>query len=630
MKIIEIVIKGVLPFNSIKLQFKKGLNAVIGENSSGKTTIFNCLLASLFYEGWKELHEKIRFSGSEPARASITFRNDNSIYRVIRELSTGSFILYKYEPATKTFKEVSREAFSLTSLLEDNFHLFPFHIYRKLFSATHTDIPSFSESKRVSMVKEEIALKKEKKEGSAKEEEVQKRIKELSLELENIKKIEEKEELLSELERKLFQIKERKEKRESLRSQIELLSQTVKENAPLEELSQDVEGKLANYKKLLKERERIRLAFAHEVEPLKEEVERAGGDDFLKNSSVKYGSILFASSLFLFLIRNPILSLIKAESLSMPLRFVFLPVIIGSVVMVGWGVFKELGRRAKREELMKQLREKELRLKKMENQVELELKKIDIITREMGLMSPDDLPQKVHSFNEAKRELEEAKAELEKELSFMGDEALLAEEEKLTKEIDLLKKELQNIGSPSASKQELEEELRALQESLEAGKEMPEETAVTPFEPLKSADLIEYLDELSRVMGLDRENSLSSLYNNLVPILKDVSNDRFETITFEEDKLGMRDSEGEFFPFEFLSTSILDMAFITILLSFIDYQASLRAIPFILDDIFITMDDSKKEKFYSKLKEIADKTGQGIVLSRCKMIEKFADNVLRI
>jgi hypothetical protein len=42
------------------------------------------------------------------------------------------------------------------------------------------------------------------------------------------------------------------------------------------------------------------------------------------------------------------------------------------------------------------------------------------------------------------------------------------------------------------------------------------------------------------------------------------------------------------------------------------------------------MDDSKREKFYMKVKEIAERTGQGIVLSRFNAIEKFADNVLRI
>jgi len=628
-KVIEIGIKGVLPFNSLKLQFKKGLNVVIGENSSGKTTIFNCFLASLFNEGWKELHEKIKISGSEPAKAFVTFRNDTSIYRVIRELSTGGFILYKYEPSTKTFKEISKDPFSLSSLLEDNFHLFPFHIYRKFFCATHTDLPSFSEAKKVAIVKEESLLRKEKKEGTAKEE-VQKRIKELSSELDNIKKVEEKEELLNDLERKLFQIKEKKGKRENLRSQIELLSQTVKENAPLEELSQDVEGKLANYKKLLKEREKIRSAFVHEVEPLKEEIQKMGGDDFLKSPFVKYGSILFGSSLLLFIIRNPILTLIKAENLSLPLRFIFLPIIIGSLGMVGWGLFKEFGRRAKKEELMKQLREKEFRLKKMENQIELELKKIDIITKEIGLMSPDDLPEKVNYFNQIKKELEEAKAELDKEVQSMRDEDLIAEEEKLTKEVEALKKELQDIGSISGSKQEIEEELKTLQESLETGVERAEETTIPSSEPLRSADLIDYLDELSRVMGQDRENSLSSLYNNLVPILKDLSKEKFETITFEEDKIGMRNSEGEFFPFDFLSSSILDMAFVTLLLSFVDYQSSLRNIPFILDDIFITMDDSKREKFYMKVKEIAERTGQGIVLSRFNAIEKFADNVLRI
>lgn len=629
MKLIEAGIKGVLPFHSLKLQFKKGLNVVIGENSSGKTTVFNCLFASLFYDGWKELREKIKVSGSEPGRVSVTFRDDTSIYRVIRDLSTGGFVLYKYDHQTKTFKEVSRDPFSLSSLLEDNLHLFPFHIYRRCFSASHTDLPSFSEAKRVSLAKEEISLRKEKRERTAKEE-VEKRIKELSSELETIKKIEEKEELLSDLERKLFQIREKKEKRENLRNQIELLSQTVKENAPLEELSQDVEGKLANYKKLLKEREKIRSAFVNEVEPLKEEIERLGGDGFFKNPFVKFGSISFGSFLFLFLIRNPILSLVKAESLSLPLRFVFLPIIIFSLGMVGWGLFREFDKKAKREELIKQLREKEFRLKKMENQIELELKKIDIITKEIGLMSPDDLPEKVNYFNQIKKELEEAKAELEKEIQAMGDEELFAEEERLTKEVESLKKELQSLGSPSASKQEIEEELKMLQESLEREEEKSEEVTLHSFEPLRSADLIDFLDELSRAMGLERENLLSSLYDHLVPILKDVSNEKFETITFEDERIGLRNSEGEFFPFDFLSSSLLDMGFIVLLLSFIDYQSALRNIPFILDDIFITMDDSKKEKFYRKLKEIAGRIGQGIVFSRFEEIGKIADNAVRI
>jgi len=628
-KLIEAGIKGVLPFHSLKLQFKKGLNAVIGENSSGKTTLFNCLLASLFNEGWKELHEKIRISGSEPARISVTFKNETSIYRVIRDLSTGGFVLYRYDSQTKTFKEVSRDPFSLSSLLEDNFHLFPFHIYRRFFSASHTDLPSFSEARRAFIAKEEISLRKEKKEKTAKEE-VEKRIKELSSELDTIKKIEEKEELLSDLEKKLFQIKEKREKRENLRSQVELLSQTVKENAPLEELSEDVEGKLANYKKLLREREKIRSAFIHEIEPLKEEIERFGGNGIFINPFVKYGTILFGSSLFLFLIRNPVLSLIKAENLSLPLRFVFLPVIIGSIVMVGWGLFREFGKRAKKEELVKQLREKEYRLKKMENQIELELKKIDIITKKLGLMSPDYLPEKVNYFNQVKKELEEVKAELEKEIQAMGDEELVAEEERLTKEVESLKKELQSLGSPSASKEEIEAELRILRESLEKEEEKPEETMFPSFEPLRSADLIDFLNEMSKTIGQDRENLLHSLYDHLVPILKEVSNERFETITFEDERIGMRNSEGEFFPFDFLSSSLIDMGFIVLLLSFIDYQSELRNIPFVLDDIFITMDDSKKEKFYRKVKEIAGRIGQGIVFSRFGEIAKIADNTVRI
>ncbi len=629
MKIIEIGIKGVLPFNSIRLQLKNGLNAVIGENSSGKTTIFNCIFASLFSEGWKDLHEKIRISGGEPPRVSVTFRNDNFIYRVIRDLSTGGFVLFKYEPQTKTFKEVSRDPFSLSSLLEDTFHLFPFHIYRRLFSATHTDLPSFSEAKKISLVKEEISKRKEKKEGTAKEE-VQNRIKQLSEELERVKKIEEKEELLSDLERKIFKIKERKEKRSNLRDRIELLTQVVKENAPLEELSHDVEGKLANYKKLLKEKEKIRAAFFHEIEPLKEEIEKLGGDGIFKNSFVKVGSIVFGVSLLLFLIRTPILSLINLESLSLPLRFLFLPIIIGSIGTVFWGLFNELSKKAKREELLKTLKEKELRLKKQENQVELELKKIEIITKEIGLMSPDDLPQKVYSFNETKRELEEAKAELEKEISDMSDEELNSEEARLSGEIEALKKELQSLGTSSASKHEIEEELRTLQESLEMEGERREETTLPSFEPLKSADLIDFLDELSRVMGQDKENSISSLLDHLVPILKEVSGGKFETVAFEDDKLGMRNPEGDFFSFDFLSSSVIDMAFLSLLLSFIDYQSGVRNIPFIFDDVFITMDDSKREKFYSKVKEIAGRTGQGLIFSRVKEIERFADNVLRI
>lgn len=629
MKVLEIGIKGVLPFNSIKLQFKNGLNAVIGENSSGKTTLFNCLFVTLFYDGWKELYQRIKVSGREPARSYATFRDDNSIYRVIRELSTGSFVLYKYEPQTKSFKEISRDQFSLSSLLEDNFHLFPFHIYRRCFSATHTDLPSFSELKRVSLLNEEASLRREKS-GAQEKEQIQKRIKELSEELERLKKIEEKEELLSDLERKNFQIKERKEKRSNLRGQIELLSAMVKENAPLEELSQDVEGKLANYKKLLKEREKIRAVFLNEVEPVKEEIGRMASQGIFKNSYVKIGSIVFGVSFLLFILRSFILSLINAESLSLPLRFLFLPIFIISVGSVFWGLFKEFSKKAKREELMKTLKEKEVRLKRFENQVELELKKIEIITKEMGLMSPEDLPQKVYSFNETKRELEEASAQLNQEISLMSDEELNSEEEGLTKEIGSLKKELQNLGSSSASRQEIEEELKTLRESLEMGEERREEVSALPIEDMRSGEIIEFLDEISRIMGQDRENSLSSLYNNLVPILKEVSKEKFETITFEENKIGMRNSEGEFFPFDLLSTSFIDMAFITVLLSFIDYQSGLRSIPFFFDDLFITMDDTKREKFYLKVKEIAERTGQGIVFSRFNDVERFADNVLRI
>lgn len=628
MKLVDLALKGVIPFKGLKLQFKKGLNAIIGKNSSGKTTIFHSILSGLFTEGWKEFKDSIRFSGTEPPRVLITFRSNGDIYRVIRELSTGAFVLYKYDHERKIFKEFSRDPFALSSLLEETLHLFPFHVFKKTCAITHRNLPSFSESKAISIIKEEAFIKK-KGERRGKEE-IEKRIKELTSELELIKKVEEKEELLSDSEKKLFRIKEQIEKRKELREKIELLEAQVKENAPLEELSQDVEGKLSNYKKLLKEREKIRAAFLHEIEPVKEEIERMKTGGIFQNPYVKIGAIVFGISILLLLIRTPLLSLIGAEELALTLRWFFLILVLGSIVAIFVGVFTETGKKARREELIKKLKEKETRLKKAENQIELELKKIEIIQKEMGLMSPDDLPEKVRAFNEAKRELEELKKELNSLITGASDEELEKEEKEISERIESLKKELQSLGTPSAGKHEIEEEIRKLKEEYETEESAGEELVTPVVENIRSQEVVNLINDLSQAMGMEKDEALSSLYNNLVPLLKDLSEEVYETITFDENTPGMRNGEGEFFPIESMSSSLIDLAFLSLVISFVEYQSELRSIPFLFDDIFITMDDIKREKFYKKLKEVAEKTGQGIVLSRTGDIAQYADNTIRI
>lgn len=620
MKIIDVSTRGIHPFEgSKKITFKQNFNFIYGENSRGKSTLYKCILIALFDEGWEELKDKIYCVEKEPARVAVTFRNEKSAYRVTRDLTTGKFVLYRYDFVRKTFVEESRDPFTLSSLLDEKFQLLPYHLYKPLCTISHEMLLMKKEAEDVISVSSP---------SQTSSDEISRRKEDLLKELEFAKEVERMEEEISDKERELFNVNKEIEERENLKEEIKFLESEIEEKKMLEEFSSTAQDKLSQYKKLMEEKEKIESTHKSRIENLEYEIETIGEVNILKNKGVIGGAIPFFSSLLLLMVRNILTDLTGLEFFISYLHYVLLPVMLGGVMTIFYSLFRETSRKSKKNKFERELRELRYRYNKSMERIELELKKISAIMTTLNIHSPDELSERVKEYEEKKIELQEKKKRFENERKKISDDALRKKKGEIEDELNRLKEELQKKGSPSMAIHEIEEELRMIEEQQE-----PYSTSsITPQSEIvevRSSLFEDFLEKLAEHSGTTQEEAITSLYDISIPLMRNVLGSDYDAFTFSDGKPGLRKVSGEFIDLDKVNQSTRDAVLIIMLMAFVKYNSEFRQNPLIMDDPFFTQDDKRKKVLFSALKDISSSI-QVIIFSRTAEGKELADNYVEV
>jgi DNA repair exonuclease SbcCD ATPase subunit len=108
MKLMELFVQGFGQFGTQRtIDFKNGVNVIIGPNESGKSTLHNAILASLFQPAKAELDSYYSWSNPDICKVKLTYQTINGeVYRISRDLKSKKVVVEKQDGAD--FTEITR------------------------------------------------------------------------------------------------------------------------------------------------------------------------------------------------------------------------------------------------------------------------------------------------------------------------------------------------------------------------------------------------------------------------------------------------------------------------------------------------------------------------------------------
>jgi len=315
---------------------------------------------------------------------------------------------------------------------------------------------------------------------------------------------------------------------------------------------------------------------------------------FKKNKLLWTGGGMFLLFVIVFFLKGFISGYFP--SMSKLLNILPLFGILGGIGLAFFALFKEMGIKERFKSLERELQEHERNFKKKEAKLEIEVEKINRLMTSLGLRSPEELTEKVKLYQELKKEAklqEEKVREIEGEMKNIA----LRSKEEVERELKEIREELQRIGPPVMSVSEIETELSQSSDIAEpVAQESPARIKVAgdPVDKL--------LSDMGDYAGEDKAFFLSRLQEFLQPSLQAVTDNRWEELFYEEDKLFLRSGD-ERVEVMRLSPSTRDLLFILVTLAFHRYLTETRPLPLLLDDVLITQDSKRRDALLEVMKE---------------------------
>ncbi len=650
----ELILSGIRNFAKLKkIDFLKGFNIIIGDNESGKTTIYDSILSILFGSSYPESKNLI-CEGEQECKAALTFKDKKGdTYRVIRDLSKDKANLFKLD-SSNNFIIINKNKDMIDQLLsseivglKEDEYIYIFSLKYPLYISTNGAYKAKEEE--MALIDETPAIEKlEGIEGNA-------AWSESGAETESIDRIKNDEELAFK-EKRLNTLKEALTKVDQL-SKIEYkidevqtkLSDTKKKleslNIAEKELAQNINGleslKLfaelsaeINIDELIDSYEKKEIERAKELDEVREKLELLKERrDLIPNKPVFQNPFLIAGAV---LITASLFSVISFN-LTDIFQILFFVGFFGGAGSIAFAIFNDFQNNSKRKELdlkinniNKQLNDKSTRYGKEDTQFQDILKK----TSSSNAHELGSRYKKYQELLQQKEFLEEKKKRL---LEGKEREEIEGEFKQLQKEKAELDSKVQGYTGLSTDIYDIEAEIkkteREIREYKGTGKAELQKAASYKTHSIETTRCAEHTEiinwqMLEKILGKDPRDLLPIIESKTKMYLQRLTLGRYSGLNINSGIYLTAKEKNKKAELNKLSKSVIDQVYLALHFALTSILSAKHTFPFLIDDPFLTLDPQREAIAVEILREMG-KDNQVIFLSSHKS-QKTGDNVIQL
>ena len=647
----ELILSGIRNFAKLKkIDFSKGFNIIIGDNESGKTTIYDSILSVLFGSAYPNSKNLI-CEGQQECKAALTFKDKKGdTYRVIRDFSKDKANLFKLN-SSKNFIIINKNKDMIDQLMISEIIGLKEDEYAYLFSLKY---PIYTSSNGTyESINEEMALLDEmpvveRLEGlednvmEEQESESLDRIKngeELAFKQKRLVTLKEALTKIDQLSKIEYKIDELQDKLSGAKKRLESLSIAEKESAQninsLESLKTfaelpaniNIDELIDTYEKKEIEKAKELDEVREELEHLKERMDIIPNKPVFQNPFLIAGAVLIAASLFS----------VASFNITGLFQILFFVGFFGGAASISFAIFNDFQNSSKRKELdlkinniNKQLTDKSTKYGKEDAQFQDILKKTSSgNAQELGLRY-----KKYQELLQQKEFLEEKKKRL---LEGKEREEIEGEFKQLQKEKAELDAKVQGYTGLSTDIYDIEAEIKKIEKEIRAytgtGNKEKQAAASHKEHNIKAGRHSDKTEAISwsileKILGKDPHDLLPLIENKAKLYLQRLTLGRYSGLNInggiyltdkEKDKKSELDK---------LSKGVTDQVYLALHFALTSILSAKHPFPFLIDDPFLTFDPQREAIAVDILREMA-KDNQVIFLSSHKS-QKTGDNVMQL
>jgi len=648
----ELILSGIRNFTKLKkIGFSKGFNIIIGDNESGKTTIYDSILSILFGSSYPYSKNLICEEDKE-CKAALTFKDKKGdTYRVIRDLSKDKANLFKLDSSNnfiiinKNKDMIDQQLSSGIIGLKEDEYLYLFSLKYPLYISTNGAYKTKEEE--MAILDETPSMEKlEGIEGNAawsesgEETESLDRIKndeELALKEKRLNTLKEaltKVDQLSKIEYKIDDVQNKlsnvKKRLESLNIAEKEFAQNLNSLESLKAFSElpaniNINELIDSYEKKEIEKAKELDEAREELELLKERRNLIPNKPVFQNPFLIAGAVLIAASLF---------SVVSFDITGL-FQILFFVGFFGGAASIAFAIFNDFQNSSKWKELdlkvnsiNKQLNDKSAKYGKEDTLFQDILKKTSSgNAQELGLRY-----KKYQELLQQKEFLEEKKKRL---LEGKEREEIEGEFKQLQKEKAELDAIVQGYTGLSTDIYDIEAEIKKIQKEIReykgTGEKAGQKTAsykTHGIETKHSAEHTEIINWqiLEKILGKDPRDLLPLIESKAKSYLQRLTLGRYSGLNINGSiYISAKDKKTEL---NKLSKGVIDQLYLALHFALTSILSAKHPFPFLIDDPFLTFDPQREAVAVDILREMA-KDNQVIFLSSHKS-QKSGDNVIQL
>jgi DNA repair exonuclease SbcCD ATPase subunit len=647
----ELILSGIRNFAKLKkIDFSKGFNIIIGDNESGKSTIYDSILSVLFGSAYPNSKNLI-CEGQQECKAALTFKDKKGdTYRVIRDFSKDKANLFKLD-SSNNFIIINKNKDMIDQLmiseiigLKEDEYAYLFSLKYPIYTSSNGTYESANEETAL-LDEMPVVEKLEGLEGNVMEEQESEsldRIKngeELAFKQKRLVTLKEALTKIDQLSKIEYKIDELQDKLSGAKKRLESLSIAEKESAQninsLESLKTFAELPAnINIDELIDTYEKKEIEKAKELDEVREELEHLKERrDLIPNKPVFQNPFLIAGAV---LITASLFS-VMSFNLTDIFQILFFVGFFGGAGSIAFGIFNDFQNSSKRKELglkidniNKQLNDKNTRYGKEDAQFQDILKKTSSSNaQELGLRY-----KKYQELLQQKEFLEEKKKRL---LEGKEREEIEGEFKQLQKEKAELDAKVQGYTGLSTDIYDIEAEIKKIEKEIRAytgaGNKEKQTAASRKAHNIKAdrhSDKTEAISWsiLEKILGKDPHDLLPLIENKAKLYLQRLTLGRYSGLNInggiyltakEKDKKAELDK---------LSKGMIDQVYLALHFALTSILSAKHPFPFLIDDPFLAFDPQREAIAVDILREMA-KDNQVIFLSSHKS-QKTGDNVIQL
>lgn len=677
----ELLLSGIRNFTKLKkIDFAKGLNMIIGENGSGKTTIYDTILSILFGDSYTP-SKTLVCEAEQECKAALTFKDKKSeTHRIIRDFTKDKANLFKLD-SSNNFILINKNKEMIDQLLdteiiglkeEEYTYLFslkyPLYIsnglYQKVEEAVSADAPSFNEMSAFASLSLPVDRHGADREpaqgfdGNSLESEsmIEDKIKsdeELLLKenrLNTLKEALTKADQLSKIE---YQIDEIQSRISDNRKRLENISQTTKELEKaaniieslkiFAELPSDlnIEYLIENYEKKEIEKKEALESVNEELTLLNEERGQIAAKPVFQNPFFIAGAALIIISLF---------SVVSFDLIGV-FQILFLLGFFGGGGLITFAIFNDSHNNNKRKALDVKINNLNKQLNAATTKYGKEDALFQDILKKTSSGNAHELGLKYNKYRELLEEKKFLEEKLERSFDGKKREEIEGELTKLQKEKAGLEGKVQGYIGLSTDIYDLQAEIKKIEKEIKeyrgSGKPVSPMSAdrqgtgrkeIQKGAPAKTVskaagshsgqgDIINWLI-LERILGKDPRDLLPIIENKAKAYLQRLTLGKYSGLSINGGiYLSTKNSEKKA-ELNKLSRGLTDQTYLALHLALISILSSKFPFPLLIDDPFLSFDPQREDIAVEILREIG-KSNQIIFLSSHK-VQKSGDNVIQL